>query len=543
MKVDPAQFRDKRIFDYLYRHAGSAPGKLALSNGNAGYSYRELLLQVEACARGLLASGVNKGDRVATLSPPHPDYFIIFLATSAIGGIWVGLNSRYTRAELEHVIADSEPCVIFARTRIGARDYREDLRYFQGRIDSVKHIVTLDEDAGLPGAVSYRDFLARQAEASIAALAAAQKNVVSDDAALLVYTSGTTGKPKGALLHHYGAIRHCQVQGSLRPAGELRQLNAYPINHIAGVIAGSVYGLVFGGTTYFLEKFDPATVLKLIEEKRISAWGGVPVMLQRVLDHPDFPGADLSSVRVVAYSGGMVSKALLERIVRDVCPAVATMYGLTEATGTVTAVAATDDVELLAETIGKPVADCEFRLADDAGKPVAKGEHGEIQLRGPFIMKGYWRLPEATREAIDEDGWLRTKDVALERDDGNIVLVGRLSDMYKSGGYNVYPSEIEQALEAHPSVNLACVVGVPDTAYGEVGYAFVTPALGQSPDSRALLEHCRARLAGYKLPKHIIIEDELPVLANNKPDKRRLKAAARKAVAPDAAQPRSSGPS
>ena len=542
MKADPAQFRDNRIFDYLYQHADGTPDKLALSNGNAGYTYRELLLQVEACARGLLASGVNKGDRVATLSPPHPDYFIIFLATSAIGGIWAGLNSRYTRAELEHVIADSEPCIIFARTRIGSRDYREDLRYFQGSIDSVKHVVTLDEDVGLSGAVSYRDFLARQAEISATTLAQAQKNVFSDDAVLLVYTSGTTGKPKGALLHHYGAIRHCQVQGSLRPAGELRQLNAYPINHIAGVIAGSVYGLVFGGTTYFLEKFDPATVLNLIEEKRISAWGGVPVMLQRVLDHPDFPGADLSSVRVVAYSGGMVSKALLERIVRDVCPAVTTMYGLTEATGTVTAVAATDDVELLAETIGKPVADCEFRLADDTGKPVAKGEHGEIQLRGPFIMKGYWRLPEATREAIDEDGWLRTKDVALERDDGNIVLVGRLSDMYKSGGYNVYPSEIEQALEAHPAINLACVVGVPDPAYGEAGYAFVIPAPGQSPDSRALLEHCRARLAGYKLPKYIVIEAELPVLANNKPDKRRLKEAARKAVAPDAAQRRSFEP-
>ena len=530
MKLDTREFRDKRIFDYLYRHAADTPDKLALSNGNAGDSYRELLSQVEACARGLLALGINKGDRVATLSPPHSDYFIIFLATSAIGATWVGLNSRYTRAELEHVIADSEPSAIFARTRIGRRDYEQDLRYFQRAIDSVKHLVTLGEDAGLPGAMSYRDFLAGNAGVDAAILTEAQQRVRSDDAALLVYTSGTTGKPKGALLHHYGAIRHCQVQGSLRPEGEVRQLNPYPINHIAGVISGSVYGLVFGGTTYFQEKFDPATALKLIEEKRISSWGGVPVMLQRVLDHPDFPGADVSSVRQVSYSGGTASKALLQRIVRDVCPAVTTMYALTEAAGVVTAIAATDDVDLLAETVGAPVADCEFRLADDTGKPVAKGEHGEIQVRGPFIMKGYWRLPEATREAIDEDGWLRTKDVALERDDGNIVLVGRLSDMYKSGGYNVYPREIEQAIEAHPATNLACVVGVPDPAYGEVGYAFVTPAPGQSPDSQALLEHCRARLANYKLPKYIAIEDELPVLANNKPDKRRLKEAARNAV-------------
>ncbi len=530
MKLDTRVFRDKRIFDYLYRHVGSTPDKLAVSDGNAGYSYRELLSQVEACARGLLAFGVGKGDRVATLTPPHPDYFIIFLATSAIGGIWVGLNARYSRAELEHVIADSEPCVIFARTCIGSRDYREDLRYFQGNIDSVKHVVTLDEDAGLPCAVSYPNFLARQTEISAKTLAQAQKNVGSDDAVLLVYTSGTTGRPKGALLHHYGAIRHCQVQGLLRPDGELRQLNPYPVNHIAGVIAGAVYGLVFGGTSYFLEKFDPAAVLKLIGEKHISAWGGVPVMLQQVLDHPDFPGADLSSISQVSYSGGTVSKALLARIVREVCPAITTMYALTEAAGVVTAIAATDDIDLLAETVGMPVADCEFRLADETGKPVAKGEHGEIQVRGPFIMKGYWRLPEATRETIDEDGWLRTKDVALQRDDGNIVLVGRLSDMYKSGGYNIYPREIEQALEAHSAVSLACVVGVPDPCYGEVGYAFVAPTPGQSPDSQALIAHCRDRLANYKLPKYIDIKDELPALANNKPDKRRLKAAARNAV-------------
>jgi len=208
------------------------------------------------------------------------------------------------------------------------------------------------------------------------------------------------------------------------------------------------------------------------------------------------------------------------------------MYALTEAAGAATAIPATDNTDLLAESVGKPIDDCEFRLVEENGQEVRKGEPGEICIRGPFIMKEYWRLPETTAQAIDSEGWLHTKDVAVERDDGNIVLVGRLSDMYKSGGYNVYPKEIEQVLEAHPTVNLACVIGVPDPVYGEVGYAFVTQAPGQCADEESLLDHSRRYLANYKIPKHVAIETSLPLLPNNKPDKRRLKETAFDAVKP-----------
>ena len=523
MKVSPTEFQDKRIFDYLYQHARTTPAQEAVGIGDNMQSYADLRESVEKCARALLALGIRKGDRVATLSPPHPDYLIILLATTAVGGIWLGLNPRYTRTELEHVITDSEPSVIFTRNRIGNRQYHDELHHICESVQSFKRLMVLDSDLLRPSDCSYSNFLLNGNNAGVADLADAQNDVTSMDAAFLVYTSGTTGKPKGAVLHHYGAIRHAHVQMSLRSKGAVSMINPYPINHIAGIIACSVYCLVAGGTGHYLEKYEPEAVLRTIAEKRISVWGGVPVMLQQVLDHPDFPATDLSSIREISCSGGTASKPLLERLVREICPAITTMYALTEAAGAATAIPSTDDIDLLAESVGKPLNDCEFRLVGEHGRVVRKGEPGEILIRGPFIMKEYWRLPEATGQAIDSEGWLHTKDVGVERDDGNIVLVGRLSDMYKSGGYNVYPKEVEQVLEAHPAVNLVCVVGAPDQVYGEVGYAFVTLAPGQSADDQSLLDHCRQYLANYKIPKHVAIETSLPLLPNNKPDKRKLK--------------------
>ena len=434
------------------------------------------------------------------------------------------------------MVSDSEPAVIFARTRIGNRRYHEELKYIRAKVRSVKHLIVLGDDDGPPPARSFKDFIADGSNAGNDALTDARNGITSKDAAFIVYTSGTTGRPKGAVLHHYGAIRHAHVQISLRSSGAVRMINAYPINHIAGIIACSVYCLVTGGTGHYLEKFDPGTVLRTIQEKRITVWGGVPVMLQSVLDHPDFSGTDFSSIKEISYSGGATSKPLLERLCREICPAITSMYALTEAAGAATAIPSTDDIDLLSQSVGKPLGDCGFRLVDERGKDVQKGEPGEILLRGPFIMKEYWRLPEATAQAIDNDGWLHTKDVAVQRDDGNIVLVGRLSDMYKSGGYNVYPKEIEQVLESHPAVNLACVVGVPDPVYGEVGYAYVTPAPGQFVDEQSLHDYSRLHLAAYKIPKHVVTKTSLPLLPNNKPDKRRLKAMADAAVAPAAAQ-------
>ena len=526
MNINPAEFQHDRISDYLCRHASNSPVKEAAFDGHEPTSYAELLEKVEDCAKGLIALGIKQGDRVATLSPPHSDYLVIFLATTSIGGIWLGLNPRYTRDELEHVITDSEPTLIFARTLIGNRDFSDDLQYFQDKINSIQGVIGLSDSKDH----SYKNFLSGGAGVSEDSLQQRQGQVDCMDAALLVYTSGTTGKPKGAVLNHYGAIRQAHVQRSLRIDGDVRQINAYPINHIAGVIASSTYCLVVGGTNCFLEKFDPEIVLRTIEERKITVWGGVPMMLQSVLDHPRFANTDFSSVNEVSCSGGATSKGLLQRIAREICPRITTMYALTEAAGTATAIASTSDVDLLAVSVGKPVNDCEFRLVDESGEVVGQGQEGEIQIRGPFIMNEYWRRPEATRKAIDEEGWLHTKDVAIEREDGNIVLVGRLSDMYKSGGYNIYPREIEQVLESHPDIKLACVVGVPDPIYQEVGYALVVPVAGKIPEELSLIEHCRKHLANYKIPKHISLEEKLPLLPSNKPDKRKLKETARQLI-------------
>lgn len=523
MLLHAEKIEDKCIGDYLAHYAETCPNKEAIGNAEVSYSYCELLNQVEICAGSLYANGIRKGDRVATLSPPHPDYVIILLATAAIGGIWLGLNPRYTRDELAHVISDSNPSLIFARTQIGDRQYHGDLNYFQENVSSIKSIITLGKDEVIQPFTPYNDFIKNSITECKFDIKDVRKDISSTDAVLLVYTSGTTGKPKGAILNHYGAIRHAHVQQLLGSPGEVRLINAFPINHIGGILANSIYCLVTGGTCFFLEKFDPGEILRITEEKQITGWSGVPTMLQSILDHPDYGKADLSSVSGISYSGGSSSKHLLERLSNEVCPAINTMYALTEASGVVTAVPSTNDIDLLAESVGTPISDCELRLVDESGNDVSRGKTGEILIKGPFIMNGYWGLPDATKAAIDTDGWLHTKDLAFERDDGNIVLVGRLSDMYKSGGYNVYPREIEQVLESHPAVNLACVVGVSDPTYQEVGYAFVTLTIGQTLNKQELDTHCRQSLANYKVPKYFQIESELPVLPNNKPDKRKLR--------------------
>jgi fatty-acyl-CoA synthase len=357
-------------------------------------------------------------------------------------------------------------------------------------------------------------------------LAGARALVEAGDAAMLVYTSGTTGRPKGAMLPHRGLVKCSEIQSRIWTADPLRILNNFPINHVGCVGDICCYVLVSGGTIIFMEQFEPKKILKTIEQERITAYGQIPAMFAMTLetggraDGQTGSNADLSSVQLIIWSGAAASRELILRL-REICPRMSSSYGLTESVGSVTYVRDTEDLEILADTIGWPHPAFEFRLATPEGVPVPVGEPGEIQVRGDFIMLGYWNRPEATREAIDEQGWLHTGDLAVERPDGAIKLIGRLKEMFKSGGYNVYPREIEIALESHPAVRLAAVISVPDPLYVEVGHAFVA-ADGVTDDD--LREHCRTRLANYKVPKRFTIASDLPLLPIGKIDKRALRA-------------------
>lgn len=515
------------ISDYAAWWAAQRPDVEAVVLDGLRWTYAELSSRVDLTARALLAAGVGSGDRVATLATPHPDYFVTFLATCSIGAIWLGLNPRYTRAELDYVVGDAEPSVLFARSRIGERDYCGDIEALRGAHRGLRRVVTLGGDPVLPGAESFTSFLEGAASVSAAELALRRRATAPSDAALIVYTSGTTGQPKGAMIPHGGLIRCSLVQGSVWVVEPLRILNNLPINHIGCVGDISCFALVAGGTIVFMESFDPGAIPGAVARERITCWGQVPAMFAMTLQtggRADGPvgGADLSSLQLIVWSGSAAPRDLIASLGK-ICPNLSSSYGLTESVGSLTYAAGTGDLDLLADTIGWPSPGYQFRIARPDGTEADIGEAGEIQTRGDHIMLGYWRRPEATREAIDPDGWLHTGDLAVRRPDGAITLVGRLKEMFKSGGYNVYPREVEIALEAHPAVRLAAVLGVPDPVYAEVGHAFVMVSAGASVTEAELRDHCKARLANYKVPKRFTIGTDLPLLPVGKIDKQALR--------------------
>lgn len=506
-----------RISDYAAHWAGQCPQRDALVLNGSRISYAELAELVDRCAGRLLALGVAPGERVAMLSTPRPEFFIVFLATARIGAIWLGLNPKYTLDELRYVVGDAQPVVLIAPRAIEGRDFAKDAQALAAEHASIRHVQILELGAQF-------------AESGIAALLAPTTalpedriaRVATHDAALLVYTSGTTGRPKGALLPHRGLVHCSRIQRDYLRADPLRVLNNLPVNHVGCVGDLCSFTLVSGGTVVFAERFDPGTIGPLLQAEAVTLWGQVPTMFQLTLDHPAFQPAMARSVQDIAWSGAMAAEDLVRRL-HQLCPQLSSFYGMTETVGSVVYSDAGASLEDLARTIGRPDPRYDVRIADPEGQPVARGESGEIQVRGDFLMKGYLNKPEATAAAFAAGGWLRTGDAALEEADGQYRLIGRLREMFKSGGYNVYPREIEMALEEHPQVASVAVISTPDRLYGEVGTAFVTWKPGAASDEAALRAFCRGRLANYKIPKYFRLIETMPMLPIGKIDRAALK--------------------
>lgn len=505
-----------RISDFVQLHASLRPDAEALVHDELRITYRELNVLVEGTARALLAHGVQRGDRVATLATPHPDYFVAFLATASIGAIWLGLNPRYSRHELRQVLADAEPRVLITRTRIDARDYADDLVALLADVPSIRTLVVFDGDPPLPGALPYGEFVRVGSGVASARLDAVRAGTRGRDPCLLVYTSGSTGTPKGALLHHEGLVAASVTQNTVWPVDDTRFLNYFPINHVGCVCDVSCPTLAAGGCIVFLEQFDAARSMQLLAKERITVWASVPSVFQMQLALPHFEQYDLSQVQLVVWEGAAMPAVCIRRL-RQLVPRLATNFSMTESTTAITVVTPTDDLEVLANTVGVPFPGVEVRIVDESGHEVPSGRTGELQARSRYNMLGYWRRPAESAAALDEDGWLHTGDLAEQRPDGRYRIVGRMKEMYKSGGYNVYPREVETVIETHPAVEMAAVVSRPDPDWQEVGVAYVLP--NAPVTASEILAHCRRQLANYKLPKSVHLVHELPLLPIGKVDK------------------------
>lgn len=505
-----------RVFDLVEHWARTTPDAPAWAFNDDTGSYSQLLTEVRAAAKAMIAAGVRNGDRVAMLTTPRPEFWHTFLAAGSIGAVWVGLNPRYQVRELEHVIRNSRPSLLIALDIPERQDLGDDLRSLAETHDVSSFLSFGSRDA------QWQDFIAAGSSISDDELDSRQAQVTGDDPALIVYTSGSTGAPKGAVLGHRGLCASFRLQADHHPVEKMRVIANLPVNHIGGVGDLCCTPLTTGGLIVFQEGFDPDAVFDAIEKHQITSLMQVPTTLKILTEHPRFATADLSSLQGVFWGGGPLPLHVIQAW-RPVVDSLGVTYGMTEITGSVTY--SDDDAsdEELSNSVGRPVAEIDVRLVGENGEDVDEGEQGEVWVRHPGVLLEYFDNPDATAAAFTGDGFFRTGDIGIARPDGNFRLVGRMTEMYKSGGYNVYPREIELTLEAHPAVRMAAVVGVPDDLYQEVGYAWIEADDG-AVTTDELKAWCKDRLANYKVPKTFRVVDALPLLPIGKVDKKALQA-------------------
>ena len=510
----------RRVGACVSWHADDEPGREAAVAGAVRMTYRDLDSSVRRWARAFLAAGLEPGDTVAMLAPASTQWLAVMLAVTDIGAIWTGFHLRYRLPEFRHVTALTRPKVLIAFRHIHGRDYAPELRAL--RADTPSLVDTVMIDGSLDNATTAAMFLEAGDGISDLDLDRRQDAVTLDDTAVLIFTSGTTGKPKAAMVRHRALVVGAMVQNEHWPMMRPRLLHMMPVNHIAGIGMTAAFALWTGGTLVFQSRFDAGDLLRLIEEERIDHVLGSPVQFHMMAHHVDIERRDLGTLKFITWGGAPMAASLVERLNRlpgHLC----TSFGMTELGLYVTFTRPDDDFEVLSSTIGRPHPGFDIRVADADGHIVPPGGRGEIQARGPWLLAGYWGDEKATHEAFTADGWFRTGDVVDVRGDGNLKIVGRTREMYISGGFNIYPREVEVALEEHPDVGLVAVMSVPHEVFGEVGHAFVEPLPGVRPETSDLDRWCRERLANYKVPKTFEIDGELPRLPVGKIDRQALR--------------------
>ncbi len=503
-------------------------------------TFDELAEQSATVSRSLVANGIEPGDRVAIWAPNCTEWVEAALGAVGAGALLVPLNTRYRGNEAAYILRASGARLLFTVEGFLGTDYPKMLEGAVAageRLPGLERIVVLrsDEPSGSEHragrsrrgdpTIAYVDFL-RDADGCSAEVAAGRTaSVAASDLSDLVFTSGTTGHPKGAMSTHGQTLRTFAAWSEI--VG-LRQGDRYlivnPFFHTFGYKAGILACLMAGATILPEPVFDTGRLLHRIAEERVTVLPGPPTIFQSILDHPDRSRFDLSSLRLVVTGAAVVPVELVERLGGELgVETVLTAYGLTEATGTVTMCRRGDPPEVVAQTSGRAIPDVEVRVVDAAGRTCPAGDAGEIVVRGYNVMRGYFNDAKATEEAIDAEGWLHTGDIGVMDAGGNVRVTDRLKDMYVSGGFNVYPAEVEAVLRTHPRVVQVAVIGVPDTRMGEVGLAVVVPTDEASDLEGELTAWAGERLANFKVPRSVRTVDALPVNASGKVLKRELR--------------------
>lgn len=508
------------------------PSVEAVVDGDTRLTFPELERAVVDAARAHIAAGVQKGDRVAIWAPNIVEWVVAGLGAVTAGAVLVPLNTRYKGVEAADIIDRSGASVLLCVNGFLGNDYVGMLEGID--LPGLERVVVLRGDTPA-GATSWADYLAAADAAGVteADVEARVATIEPTDLCDLVFTSGTTGKPKGVMVTHAQTLRVFEVWADVVGLREAdRYLIVNPFFHTFGYKAGIIACMLKGATMLPEPVFDVERVLVQIAAEDVTVLPGPPTLFLSILDSPDRAARDLSTLRVGVTGAAAIPVSMIERMQDDLgFSTVITAYGLTEATGTVTMCRAEDDPETIALTSGRAIPDTEVRIVDEDGNELPRGEAGEIVCRGYNVMLGYLDDPAATAETIDAEGWLHTGDVGIMDDRGYVRITDRTKDMFIVGGFNAYPAEIENLLMGKGDFAQVAVIGVPDDRMGEVGMAFLVPRHDPegeriSIDVDDLSGWCRETMANFKVPRHFRVVDALPTNASGKVVKVDLRAMA-----------------
>jgi acyl-CoA synthetase (AMP-forming)/AMP-acid ligase II len=498
---------------------------VAVIDGDARLTFTELAAAADRVGRAFLAAGLERGDRVAIWSPNIHEWIVALLGLQAAGGVVVPVNTRYKGAETAYLLQASRARILVTVNGFLGNDY---VTMLDGHdLPHLEHTVVLRGDAPA-GTVSPADFTALGDDVPQAALDERLASLGPDDVSDIIFTSGTTGNPKGVVCTHGQTLRgFADWAAIVGLRADDRYLVINPFFHSFGYKAGIVAALTVGATLVPQAVFDIPQAMANVAEHRITALPGPPAIYQTFLNHPDLDLEQVQSLRLAVTGAAPVPVELIERMERELgFETVVTAYGLTETCGIVTVCRPDDPPETISGSSGRAIPGVEVRIVDDDGTEVPRGEAGEIVVRGYTVMLEYFEDPDRTAETIDADGWLHTGDIGTMDADGYVAITDRKKDMFISGGYNAYPAEFERLLLTHPHVAQAAVIGVPDERLGEVGMAFVVPAAGATVDPDEIVAWARGAMANYKAPRLVQVVDALPMNASNKVLKNELRALA-----------------
>jgi acyl-CoA synthetase (AMP-forming)/AMP-acid ligase II len=499
-------------------------------DGTVRLSFEQLADVMVRSTRAAIAAGLEPGDRASIWAPNLHEWIAAALGVLGAGGVLVPLNTRFKGSEAGFVLGKSRARMLFTVTDFLDTDYVAMLRGSGEELPELERMVVL-RGSTANGTTSFEGYLAAGDAVPEVDARARMDAVRSRDLSDIIFTSGTTGRPKGAMVTHGQSLRVYEAWTDVIGLREAdRYLIVNPFFHTFGYKAGWMSCILRGATIVPFQVFDVPKVLEMVGTERITVLPGPPTLLQGILDHPDRSTYDLSSLRLTVTGAAAVPVKLIERLRDEMTfETIITGYGLTETTGTAAMCRHDDDPETIANWSGRAIPDTELRVVDEDGNEVARGQPGEVVVRGYHVMQGYFEEPEETAATIDTDGWLHTGDIAVMDERGYIRITDRKKDMFIVGGFNAYPAEIENLMMANDALAQVAIVGVPDERMGEVGYAYVVgrPGVRVNPDE--LLAWTRAHMANYKAPRFIEVVDELPLNASGKVLKFELRDRARAA--------------